>query len=183
MHTQAIIISLFGLFLLTACETSEAPESSETSSTMDKENTMETAPDQSSETMDVAMAFMQAMGSGDMETMASLMDDDMVWHNEGDSAMPWIGPWRGKTAILEEFFPLFGQNFQTTLWNTEDALASGDVAAFFGKMKGKLTHSGEETEEFSFALRVKVANGKITLWNWFEDSQEVSRKYHGTSAG
>ncbi|MEM8585838.1 MAG: hypothetical protein AAGF87_16290 [Bacteroidota bacterium] len=46
-----------------------------------------------------------------------------------------------------------------------------------------MTHSGEETDEFSSALRVKVANGKITLWNWFEDSLEVSRKYHGTSAG
>lgn len=42
-----------------------------------------------------------------MDTMASLMHDDMVWHNEGDKNMPWIGPWKGKKAILEEFLPLF----------------------------------------------------------------------------
>ena len=46
-------------------------------------------------TFDTVMAFMGAMGSGDMDTMMSLMADDMVWHNEGDKTMPWIGPWGG----------------------------------------------------------------------------------------
>ena len=56
--------------------------------------------EQSQATYDTVMAFMGAMGSGDMETMVGLMADDMVWHNEGDSAVPWIGPWEGKEAIL-----------------------------------------------------------------------------------
>jgi len=32
---------------------------------------------------DVVMAFMGAVGSGDMEAAISLMADDMVWQNEG----------------------------------------------------------------------------------------------------
>ena len=40
---------------------------------------------------DTVMAFMGAMGSGDMEQMSALMADDMVWHNEGDATLPWIG--------------------------------------------------------------------------------------------
>lgn len=43
-------------------------------------------------TFNTAMAFMGAMGSGDMEKIPELMADDIVWQNEGDSAMPWIGP-------------------------------------------------------------------------------------------
>jgi len=43
---------------------------------------------------DTVMAFMGAVGTGDMETVNALMADDMVWQNEGDSAMPWIGPWK-----------------------------------------------------------------------------------------
>jgi len=39
---------------------------------------------------DTVTAFMGAMGSGDMDAMSALMADDMEWHNEGDSAMPWI---------------------------------------------------------------------------------------------
>lgn len=129
-------------------------------------------------TFDTVMAFMGAMGSGDMGTMTSLMADDMVWHNEGDKTMPWIGPWKGKEAILN-FLPIFGQNFQTTEWKNEDAFAFGDTIAVFGKMNGNMTNSGAEIGEFTFALRAKVKDGKLVLWNWFEDSFAVSKAYHG----
>ena len=129
-------------------------------------------------TFDTVMTFMGAIGSGDMETATSLMADDMVWQNEGDSAMPWIGPWNGKAEILK-FLPIFGANFKTTAWENTDAFASGDTVAVFGKMNGITTHSGKEIGDFTFALRAKVRDGKVVLWNWFEDSYAVSQAYHG----
>lgn len=133
---------------------------------------------ESQATFDTVMAFMNAVGTGDMETAEGLMADDMVWHNEGDSAMPWIGPWNGKEAILK-FLPIFGANFQTTKWENGDAFASGDTVAVFGKMNGITTHSGQEIGDFTFALRAKVSDGKVVLWNWFEDSYAVSKAFHG----
>ncbi|MEM7271801.1 MAG: nuclear transport factor 2 family protein [Actinomycetota bacterium] len=133
---------------------------------------------QSQASFDTVMAFMGAMGSGDMDTLSDLMADDMVWHNEGDKAMPWIGPWSGKQAILD-FLGVFGANLQTTLWENEDAFASGDTVAVFGRMDGTTTASGAEIGEFTFALRAKVSDGKLVLWNWFEDSYAVSRAFHG----
>jgi len=129
--------------------------------------------------MQIALDFMGAMSSGDMEKMKSLMHEDMIWHNEGDKSMPWIGPWKGKTTILETFLPRFGSNFQTLKWEPNDALSKGDTAAFFGHMIGKLSNTGLETPEFTYALRVKVKDGKVILWNWFEDSYAVSKAYHG----
>ena len=135
--------------------------------------------DQQSQTsLETIMAFMGAMGSGDMETMTSLIHDDMVWHNEGDKTMPWIGPWNGNKIILEEFLPAFGSNFKTIKWEPNDALSSGDTAAYFGRMIGLTTKSNRETIEFTYALRVKVKDGKVILWNWFEDSLEISNAYH-----
>lgn len=133
---------------------------------------------QSKETMETATKYMDAMVIGDMNTMISLMDENMVWQNEGDKSLPWIGPWEGKSTILETFLPLFMKNFETLKWETENAISSGDVAAFFGRMKGKTLESNQETTEFTFALRVKVTNGKIVLWNWLEDSFAVSQSYH-----
>lgn len=127
---------------------------------------------------DTVMTFMGAVGSGDMETAIALMADDMIWQNEGDSAMPWIGPWNGKQEILE-FLPIFGENFQTTAWENTDAFAFGDTVAVFGKMNGITKKSGKEIGDFHFALRAKVKNGKVVLWNWFEDSYAVSKAYHG----
>lgn len=131
----------------------------------------------SQHSLDTVMAFMEAMGGGDMERMATLMSDDMVWHNEGDESLPWIGPWEGKQAIFE-FLAIFSENLQTTQWDNTDAFASGDTVAVFGKMNAITTRSGAETGAFSFALRAKVRDGQVALWHWFEDSYAVSKAYH-----
>lgn len=128
---------------------------------------------------DTVMAFMTAMGSGDMDKMGSLMADDMVWHNEGDKTLPWIhGDITGKDAIFK-FLPVFSSNLQTTKWENSDAFASGDTVAVFGVMAATATKTGQSTGDFSFALRAKVRDGQLVLWHWFEDSFAVSQAYHG----
>ena len=134
--------------------------------------------DQTQSSFDTIMAFMGAMGSGDMEKMSALMADDMVWHNEGDASLPWIGGATGKENIFA-FLGKFSQNFQTTAWENTDAFAAGDTVAIFGKMNGITTHSGKEIGAFTFALRAKVRDGQVVLWHWFEDSFAVSAAYHG----
>ncbi|MEN0067612.1 MAG: nuclear transport factor 2 family protein [Myxococcota bacterium] len=129
--------------------------------------------------LDTVMAFMAAMGSGDMEGMGRLMADDMVWHNEGDTSLPWIGETRGKAAIFD-FLGVFSSNLKTTKWENADAFASGDTVAVFGVMNGTTTRSGQQTGDFSFALRAKVRDGQVVLWHWFEDSFALSRAYHGS---
>ena len=132
--------------------------------------------------MDIANAYMDAMGKGDMEKMSNLMHEDMIWQNAGDSRMPWInenGRWKGKQTILEKFMPAFGAGFKTLKWEPVDAVTSDDTAAYFGQMIGELTNTGKKTDEFTYALRVKVKDGKVILWNWFEDSIEVSNAYNG----
>lgn len=133
---------------------------------------------ESQATFDTVMAFMQAMGTGDMETMNSLMADDMVWQNEGDKALPWIGPWNGKKEIFK-FLGLFMENFETTKWENTDAFALGDTVAIFGDMDGITKKSGKDIGPFTFALRAKVRDGQVVLWNWFENSYAVSKAYHG----
>lgn len=135
--------------------------------------------DESQASLDTVMALMGAMGRGDMAKMDGLMADDMVWLNEGDPSIPWIGPWNGKEAIFG-FLGVFSENFKTTKWENTDILASGDTVAIFGDMNGVTTKSGQEIGDFTFALRAKVRNGKVVLWNWFEDSFAVSQAYHGT---
>ncbi len=131
----------------------------------------------SQKSFDTVMAFMGAMGEGP-DAMSPLMADDMVWHNEGDKTLPWIGETKGKDAIFE-FLGVFGANLQTTKWENTDAFASGDTVAVFGVMNGITPHSGKEIGDFSFALRAKVRDGQVVLWHWFEDSFAVSQAYHG----
>lgn len=139
----------------------------------------QTTDDETQASFGTVMAFMGAMGGGDMDSMGALMADDMVWQNEGDLGLPWIGRWDGKEAIFG-FLGTFSQNVQVTHWENQDAFASGDTVAVFGRMKLRLTASGAETNEFTFAQRAKVRDGQVVLWNWFEDSYAVSRAFHAT---
>ena len=181
MKHLILSLSILSIMALVGCNEEKISSPSTNSVQMIENNKQDALAKQSAETMDIAMKYMEAMGKGDMETMVSLMDENMVWQNEGDKDMPWIGPWKGKTTILNDFLPLFMEHFKTTLWETEDAISSGDVAAFFGQMKGITLKSNQETTEFTFALRVKVKNGKIVLWNWLEDSYAISQSFHNTN--
>jgi len=139
----------------------------------------QTMDDTSQASFDTVMAFIGAMNEGP-EAMSPLMADDMVWHNEGDTSVPWIrGDIKGKEAIFE-FLGVFGAGLQTTKWENTDAFAFGDTVAVFGVMNGITTASGKEIGEFSFALRAKVRDGQVVLWHWFEDSFALSQAYHAT---
>ena len=59
------------------------------------------------------------------------------------------------------------------------AMGSGDTVAVFGRMAAHMAQSGKDTGDFTFALRAKVRDGQVVLWNWFEDSFAISRAYHG----
>ncbi|MEN7341460.1 MAG: nuclear transport factor 2 family protein [Pseudomonadota bacterium] len=133
---------------------------------------------QGQETLAVAKAFLGAAGSGDMQTLKRLMADDFVWHNEGDSSIPWIGTWDGKEVVLTKFLPAFGAGLKTTSWSTDYEMAMGDQAIFMGTMGAIANASGAETGEFSWAVRVHVVDGQVKSWNWFEDSYAVSKAFH-----
>ena len=117
--------------------------------------------EQTQASFDTVMAFMGAMGSGDMEAMGALMADDMVWHNEGDESLPWIGETRGKENIFT-FLGVFSENLQTTKWENTDAFASGDTVAVFGVMNAITTHSGKETGDFTFQPPSPSIYGHLT---------------------
>ncbi|MEP1143291.1 MAG: nuclear transport factor 2 family protein [Henriciella sp.] len=149
------------------------------SSTADAAPAEPIAVDQSAATLETAQAFLGAAGSGDMQTLQSLMTDDFVWHNEGDVTIPWVGgPWEGKEVVLNEFLPAFGAGLTTTSWTTDYSFANDDQAVFMGTMSAIANNTGVNTGEFSWAVRVNVVDGKVKSWNWFEDSYAVSVAYH-----
>ena len=139
----------------------------------DTENTA-----QSDKTLKTAQAFLWAAGSGDMKKLNELMSDDFVWHNEGDSQIPWIGNWETKEVVLNSFFPKFGAGLKVTSWSTDYSFANGDQAVFMGSMSAITNKSGVDTGKFNWAVRVHVEDGKVKSWNWFEDSYAVSKAYH-----
>ena len=133
---------------------------------------------QSDKNLEVARSFLMAAGSGDMAILKNLMSDDFVWHNEGDSSIPWIGPWKGKDQVFNDFLPKFSAGLKVTSWATDYEFVNDDQVVFMGSMSAIANNSGVDTGKFSWAVRVHIEDGKVESWNWFEDSFAVSRAYH-----
>lgn len=182
MIRATMSLMLAGL-LLTGCSTSANTgiQTDNSAQSVPDTNTeaSEIPTDPTQETLQTAQAFLDAAGSGDMDTLSELMTDDFVWHNEGDSAVPWIGTWEGKETVLTQFLPTFGGGLEVTSWTTDYSFAKDDQAVFIGTMAANATNTGESTGTMSWAVRVQVVDGKVKSWNWFEDSFAVSRAFHG----
>lgn len=170
-----VSVAAFGLI---ACGASSS-DSESSASVVKAASSLPTNYAQSQKTLKIAQSFLEAAGSGDMATLSNLMADDFVWHNEGDSSVPWIGNWEGKETVLNKFLPSFGGGLKTTSWTTDYSFSSGDQAVFMGTMSALAKNSGVNTGKFSWAVRVNVDDGKVKSWNWFEDSFAVSQAYHG----
>ncbi len=136
------------------------------------------ADEKSEHTLKVAQSFLEAAGSGNGEKLSELMSDDFVWHNEGDSNIPWIGNWEGKETVLTKFMPAFGAGLKVTSWSTDYSFSKDNQAVFIGTMSAIANHSGKDTGKFSWAVRVHVEGDKVKSWNWFEDSFAVSKAYN-----
>jgi hypothetical protein len=136
---------------------------------------------QSDKTLEVAQSFLKAAGSGDGATLKNLMSDNFVWHNEGDSRIPWIGNWKGKEKVMETFMPAFGAGLKVTSWSTDYSFSKADQAVFMGSMSAIANNTGIDTGKFTWAVRVHVKNGQVESWNWMEDSHAVSQAYNGAS--
>ena len=135
------------------------------------------ADEKSNETLAIAQSFLEAAGSGDTNKLHDLMSKDFIWHNEGDTDVPWIGNWEGRETVLNQFLPAFSAGLKITSWSTDYSFANPDQAVFIGTMSAITNHSGLDTGVFSWAVRVHVDEGKVRSWNWFEDSHALSRAY------
>lgn len=173
IRTTATLM-LAGLFTV-GC----SPQVNTESNTESNTGTQEVQVEQSQQTLQIAQSFLEAAGTGDMDTLSGLMTDDFVWHNEGDKRVPWIGPWEGKEAVLNEFFPAFGAGLEVKSWTTDYSFSKEDQAVFIGTMDAEATNTGESTGPMSWAVRVQVVDGKVKSWNWFENSFAVSRAFQG----
>ncbi|PSV89375.1 nuclear transport factor 2 family protein [Photobacterium iliopiscarium] len=136
------------------------------------------ADEQTEQTMSIAQSFLEAAGSGDATKLGELMSDDFVWHNEGDTNVPWIGNWVGRETVLNEFLPAFAAGLKVTSWTIDYSFVNGNQAVFIGSMSAITTHSGIDTGSFSWAVRVHVEDRKVKSWNWFEDGYALSKAYN-----
>jgi ketosteroid isomerase-like protein len=115
-----------------------------------------------------AVAFrrlIDGFNSGDMESSAALIDDDIVWHSIGLAE-----PLRGAAALAES-----AMSFPDAVKVTAEV---HDVVANDGHVVGLIkatATAGDQTFEYKTAEILHFADGKVTeRWAFSDDTARIS---------
>jgi uncharacterized protein len=113
----------------------------------------------------------EAFSTGDMETIASLLSEDVVYHIGGSSQL--AGDYRGPQEVIGLFIRIFELSGGTFHIDLDDVLAN-DVHGV-GLYTGHGEHEGRTLESREVNV-FRLADGKVTeIWNYVDDQDAVDR--------
>ncbi|GAA3188180.1 hypothetical protein GCM10010486_65870 [Nonomuraea roseoviolacea subsp. carminata] len=130
---------------------------------------------------DVALAYLDAFGDGDVDSALGLLSQDVIWHVDGAPGVPTVGLRQGRDRVAQwiadfpsTFEPRGGQIFTVT--------GHGDEAVVCGRFHLLVRATGR-TVEGDYAIRFTVRDGKIGRYQIFEDSLALAAAFDtGTAA-
>jgi ketosteroid isomerase-like protein len=121
-----------------------------------------------SENKKFVIDFVEALSSGDIQTVQAAFADDATWWFPG--SLPFSGTHKGKKAILEDFFgqglPLFEPG--TFSIEVRGAIGEGDCVAVEWVTRGKNTR-GQDFEN-AYHVVFEVKGGKIQTVRHYGDT-------------
>jgi uncharacterized protein len=102
-----------------------------------------------------------AFGAGDLDTVRSLLADDVVWHNPGNNRL--AGDYTGVEATIGLFLKLFEESGGTFKVEPHDVLANDDHAVALVTVSAA---KGDASFSSRAAHVVHMRDGKLTE-SWF----------------
>lgn len=119
----------------------------------------------------VVQTFLDAVLSGDMDTVFSLIDDkaQIIGARTGTPEPgSFYGEFSGKDGA-KEFFNRFGNLLEPGEFNIVGRFGQGEHAAFYGNLSHTVRKNGNPFVS-QWALIAKVSNGKLDLYHFLEDT-------------
>lgn len=120
------------------------------------------------ENKNVVLGFVEALSSGNIEGIKAALADDATWWIPG--SLPIAGTYKGKKAILEDFFGqgqgLFEPN--SLAIQVRNAIGEGDCVAVEWIARGKSAKG--RTYENYYHLMFEVKEGKIAAVREYVDT-------------
>lgn len=124
---------------------------------------------------EIVAAFFNAFGKGDYEGILSVFDGSVkivaVRSQEPDDFSPY-GVFNS-TDGLKLFLSNLGKLFDTKAFSVDNIIGEGQVAFANGSFTHQLKSTGKLFTS-QWALMCTVEDGKITEFNFYEDSQKFS---------
>ncbi len=125
---------------------------------------------------EIARAYFDALGAGDMKRLASIFADDIIWHQPGSGALS--GTYRG----LDEVFQLFKQFME----KSDGSFRIDEVGEIMenGDLVSVVLHFSARRADASISMQgvdvMRIDNGKLAeVWLFSSDQEAEDRFWSG----
>lgn len=117
---------------------------------------------------EIVKEYLDAFFSKDVEKTLAFLSDRVEWRVQGAPGVPTVGVRYGHDAV-REWLALFPKHFKPLEFEIDRTFDGGDQAVITGRLKHQILDTGRKFETF-FAAICSVKDGKITAYNFLEDS-------------
>jgi ketosteroid isomerase-like protein len=133
------------------------------------------------ESLDVVRRGYEAFNSGDINTLLTLLDDNVEFDMPAVEGVPFGGRYRGKQQVAD-FFGLLDEYEEVLLFEPRDFIAEEDKVAVRGFYRARVKSTGR-TAESPWVHIITLRNGKLFSLFEMTDTAAVARAYQrGASA-
>ena len=122
----------------------------------------------------------EAFGRGDIETLTSLLAENVEWTSPGPADLPTAGIRRGRQQVAE-FFKVVNEIFEFQRFEPKTFVAEGDRVVVLGEDTSRIKATGKVLDA-EWAHVFTVQNGQIISFHEYIDTAEVVAELRAAQA-
>lgn len=129
-------------------------------------------------TTEMTKAFLELLGAKDAEGLGELFADEIDWMVRGNPALaPWVGARSSKSEVPDYFHALWAALEPTkSVVSVDTVVTDSEEAVIFAAFDHVAASTGRPFHT-DVAMRLTVAEGKITRMHLFEDTAAVAEAF------
>lgn len=120
-------------------------------------------------------AYLAAFAAGKVDDIVSLLDDNVVWHIDGEPGVSTVGLLKGPGRV-RRWLQNFPQHFKPLDFSISDIIPHNDSVMVLGRFRHTVLSTGN-TVGSDMIIHFKVSGSKIIRYQMFEDSARLSRAF------
>lgn len=127
--------------------------------------------------IDTVRRFYDALGSGDVPALLSLLDAQIQW-TEAERFPYYSGTWQGPQAVVDNLLKPLASDWEGFSAKPHEFIAEGDRVVSLGTYSGKFKKTGRSFSA-AFAHVWTVHGDKLTRFNMHTDTAKVLEALKG----
>lgn len=144
------------------------------------DNIATASPSSTEQSRAVVAGFFDGFARGDMDAVFAALSPQVEYtvNTPGTvtrEALPWSTTFHGASEV-QAFFARLMQNFEVLGFALRQVIADGPAVAAFGHFRYRVRATGLDCET-DWCARFVIEQGRITHYQFFEDSYAIARAF------